>query len=164
MEKLQINCPEGYQIDEEKTDLFSGDVYFKKINEVNSYEKIALELFNGKKSFYTDVRGAVELYDNTEYEYSLDPINSTTKIQLESILSLNKLCNVAKYLNSGWIPDWSNPQQEKYHHEILNYNIRVNMNTSVQCSKVYFETKEKAQKAIEILGESEIKKALTLNH
>ncbi len=143
MEKLQINCPAGYEIDTDKSDLSKGIVYFKESKKYLSYNDVAKELF----------------YHNYEKN------NSTTKEQLESILALNMLCNVAKHLNGDWLPKINSSGKHR------NYCICFTSNkfviddfTYVQHSNVYFKSKELALQAIEILGEETIMKALTLNH
>ena len=69
--------------------------------------------------------------------------------------------NVAKYLNAGWKPDWSISLRKwyiYYDHDVK--SLMVECNQAHQYSSVYFQSKELAQKAIEILGEEEVKLAL----
>jgi hypothetical protein len=163
MNKLQIYPPEGYEIDQDK--LSKGVVHFKKSKKVLSYKDVANEIFKFKSAYYLSADGTPNCVP--EVGYAIHPVLSKTKTQLESILALNKLCNVAKYLNGDWLPS------HKHEHQ---YYIQININSEISSvnsfcggghdisSNVYFKSKELAQQAIEILGEDEIRKALTLNH
>ena len=70
-----------------------------------------------------------------------------------------KLLEVADYLNGDWKPDWNDKEQIKY---FITYNYdyktfeicnRHYMNSGI----VYFSSEENAKKAIEIIGEEELK-------
>jgi hypothetical protein len=126
-----------------------------------TYEDVAKSLFEDKKSYYINNDGEIDSIKNL-ISKTKDPNNSTTKEQLESILALNKLCNVAKYLNGGWMPDKDNSPTSIFVNYI-NDKLMVGY-TSIGHSNVHFKNKELALLAIEILGEEEIRKALTLNH
>lgn len=160
MEKLNINCPEGYVIDEEKSNLSKGEVYFKKIDKKLSYSDVAEKLFCKEDSYYTSDIGRIyhlgaagTSYMNQNYSKTVD--------QLESILALNKLCNVAKYLNGNWLPKIGQSGAFiLYTGEYLD----IKSHNSVKYGMIYFKSEELAEQAIEILGEEEIRKALTLNH
>ena len=130
------------------------------VNEKLSYKDVANELFKDG-GYYTDSIGI----DNSISIKTTDLNNSTTREQLEAILELNKLANVAKYLNKDWLPDWRDTNEFKYHHyNEFNTSVKISYNQSRNQSKVYFKTKELAEQAIEILGEDSINKALTLNY
>lgn len=88
--------------------------------------------------------------------------------QIEHLLCLNKLINVAKYLNDKEndkkFPDWNDVNQYKFTIMIDNeYGLYIDHNTDSYSGSVYFKTKKLAQQSIEILGEETIRKALTLN-
>ena len=92
-----------------------------------------------------------------------DPNNCTSKNQANKLLAINKLLNVAKYLNDGWQPDWQNANEFKYCITI-DYNSDILSIHRVRLSSdavVYFKTIELAWKAINILGEETIKLALS---
>lgn len=181
MDKLQINPPEGYEIDQDKSDLTKGVVHFKERKKVLTYEDVATELFcteNKPDHYDYDSNNDYDSYITSLVASSgwtnnkLTGINllSTTKEQLESILALNKLCNVAKYLNDGWLPTFNhncyviNTPAHKEPVEIRVTLTEIAGGYGIKYSSVYFKSKELAQQAIEILGESVIRQALTLNH
>lgn len=55
MNKLQINPPEGYEIDQDKSNLSKGIIYFKECVKTLTYENVANTLFKNK-SFFLDKR------------------------------------------------------------------------------------------------------------
>ena len=128
-----------------------------------TYEDVARELFKDKKTWYinehSSIQGTLHLGDSYRYKTNL----MTSRKQAEKILAINKLLNVAKFLNKDWKPDWSNdedkwslcvdPDTNKvkilkvYHSEVNRYIV-------------YFRTEELAQQAIQILGEDTVRLAL----
>lgn len=102
-----------------------------------------------------------ELYKEAK-EYVLDPNICTSKKQAEKLIAINKLMNVAKYLNGDWCPNW-NEGNPKYFISIDHYKniIAVDCNIDYAYNTIYFKSKELAQQAIEILGEETIKTALS---
>jgi hypothetical protein len=126
-----------------------------------TYNDIAKNLFTGKDLWN------LEEGDVDKLDWSLTDIlyadNSKTREQLESILALNKLCNVAKYLNGDWIPNFMDSSRKWYIYISEGGALNIHNFISTKFSIVYFKTEQLAQQAIEILGEEEIRKALTLN-
>lgn len=94
------------------------------------------------------------------------PINSTSREQIEKLLAINKLLNVAKYLNGDWKPDWNDEDKEKIG---LYYDGKKDVIKTIReynyChAPAYFRTEELAQQAIQILGEETIRLALTTDY
>lgn len=161
MNKINISIPEGFEIDQEKSDLSKAVIEFKVVEKKKlNYEDIAKELFYKKNTFYTSSDGSV-------YEFAaglgcVNVNNSTSKEQLECLMAYNKLKNVAEYLNVGNKLDWNDPTKAKW---FIYYNwgnklLTVDAHFGYQRSDVYFYLKDSAKDAIKILGEEEIKKAL----
>ena len=167
MKEVKIEIPEGYEIDKNKSTFEK--IVFKEIEKRKlTYSDISYNLFpQNNVSYYITDRGKVEeqIYIGSTYT---DSNNSVSKEQLESILALNKLCNVAKHLNDGWLPYFINGGNSKYSIEIGNdENLRIchsDGGTSILKSLVYFKSAVLAKEAIEILGKEQIRIALTLNH
>jgi hypothetical protein len=156
MKELKITPPEGYEIDKENYSFEK--IVFKEVEEKLTYEKIADKLFQYKKHYYIAGDGGIM---GTSIGWSC-PNTASTKHQLERLLTLNKLMNVAHYLNDGWEPDWKDHSEYKY---FIYYNnnkkiFQIDSNTFVNYGIVYFKSKELAQQAIEILGEETVKLAL----
>ena len=87
--------------------------------------------------------------------------DETVKGESEAFSSLKKLCTVAKYVNGDWLPSGGALGVQFY----TNKNDDVGLTSMVfNYGGVQFKSREAAERALEILGEDEIRKALTLNH
>lgn len=153
--EIKITVPEGYEID--KANSTFECIKFKK--KALSYEDVARTLFQGKKTKFFTASGTIaEGVMHAEYEY---PSNVANASQAERIYALNKLMNVARYLNEKTL-DWHDGNKSKcyiyYDHE--GGFLDVSCNGILQSSNVYFDSQEHAKQAIEILGEDTIKTAL----
>ena len=73
--------------------------------------------------------------------------------------TFRKLLEVADYLNGDWKPDWDNKEQCKYiicyNHETKQFGTDFYSYTSI--TPIVFPSEENALKAIEIIGEEELK-------
>jgi len=166
MNKLPISIPAGHEVDWEASKS-SNEIIFKKKG--MSYEDVAKALFNQKQYFYTCHEGLIQegigRSINSPVRRIYDANNSTSSEQLEAIMELNKLCNVAKYKNGDWLPNWSDVSQKKHYHYFTGEGeLFIGYVTDELHSIVFFKSKEAALEAIAILGEESIRKALTLNH
>lgn len=157
MKEIKITPPEGYEIDE-KNSTFE-KIVFKKVEEKLTYKKIAKELFS-KGCYSTDTFG--NIFHAITISNITDPNNAPTKQQLEKLLALNKLMNVAHYLNDNWEPNWNNIEQEKFYiyYSNVSKTIEIDYNCVCNSGEVYFKSRELAGQAIKILGEDIIKLAL----
>lgn len=156
--EIKIEIPEGYEIDKENSTFEC--IKFKK--KELTYEDISKALFEGKEIFYTNSAGRALRYFCMEEWYI--PNNCISKKQAEKLLAINKLMNVAKYLNEGWTPDWNMNTQNKYYFYLTNAAIYVSIVTTMNIGITCFKTRELAEKAIEILGEETIKLALSTDY
>lgn len=160
MNKLEINIPEGMEIDWEAS-AKQKQIVFK--DKQLTYEDVCTQMFNSE-CWYLDSSGRI-LHVNHTSDVKNDANNASTKHQLECILAKNKLANVARYLNGEWkwklghhnaffIVDRSSKESEICL-DIDKYSCYFERPT------IFFKSKEAAQQAIEILGEETIKLALT---
>lgn len=124
-------------------------------------QKIEIEVPEGKQAIWKD--GKIIFEDITYYDISKKlPYNSTvhTNVKYQSkCITFRKLLEVANYLNGDWKPDWNNKEQYKY---VIVYNhseetFDTDYFRYLSENTVYFSSKEKALKAIEIIGEEELK-------
>ena len=128
---LHIECPEGYSIDVEHSDLSNGIIKFKNDN-------ITLE------DIYKD--------DNTDYAANL-VILSENKL-FNKLLCIARLIDIANYYNKGWKPDFNNKTTYKY---VIQYNGIENKHTHYSVDYdvclnrccVYFKNQEDAQAVID---------------
>lgn len=156
--EFKIQVPEGYEIDKENSTFEC--IKFKPIEKVKTYKDVAEKLFLNKGIFFIDISGYIDYYKCnllSNYKY---PNNCTSEKQAQKLLAINKLMNVAKYLNGDWKPNW-NSAESKYFLYINEGHI--NILDAIYCirSNVHFKSSELAEQAIDILGEDTIKLALS---
>ena len=77
----------------------------------------------------------------------------------DKMFIFRKLLEVADYLNDGWKPDWNDMNQSKY---FISYNHRnktldIFSRHYLDSGRIYFSSRENTEKAIEIIGEEELK-------
>lgn len=154
--EFKIEIPEGYEVDKENSTFEK--IVFKKVEEKLTYEKIADKLFQYEKHYYIAGDGGIM---GTSIGWSC-PNTAPTKHQLERLLALNKLMNVAYYLNDGWKPNWNDIEQEKFYiyYSNVSKTIEIDYNCVCNSGEVYFKSRELAGQAIQILGDETIKLAL----
>lgn len=149
--EFKIQVPEGYEIDKENSTFER--IKFKPIKKVMTYDDVARELFKDKNRYITTfscLKGGKD-------------VTCTSSKQAEKLIAINKLMNVAKYLNGDWKPNWEEADEKKY----FIYICPIDCYTSVKSATihmsdiVYFKSEELAKQAIKILGEQTIKTALS---
>lgn len=152
--EIKITVPEGYEIDR-------GNSTFECIK------------FKKKPLTYSDIedrisrqrgRGRITAGWFEGGETSCTVIGShlvCSEPKLERLFALNKLMNVAEYLNKKTL-DWNDDNKNKwyiyYDHKYRKFEI--SRNNVHQSSYTYFDSPVHAYQAIEILGEDTVKKAL----
>lgn len=158
--EFKIQVPEGYEIDK-KNSTFEL-IKFKPIKKDMNYDDVARELFYMKQANIIGRDGDVQLCYATTEKNASNPIICTSSKQTEKLIAINKLMNVAKYLNGEWCPNWNDGNECKWTLYIGKQNkIGVDFLCDDVISFVYFKSEEAAQQAIEILGEETIKLALS---
>ena len=122
---------------------------------------IEIEVPEGKQAIWKD--GKIIFEDITYYDISKKlPYNSTVHTNVKyqpKCITFRKLLEVSNYLNGDWKPDWNNKEQYKY---VIAYNhseetFDTDYFRYLSENTVYFSSKENALKAIEIIGEEELK-------
>lgn len=153
-QSLEFKIPEGYVFDKDNST--NEVIRFKPIEKKITYEDVCKELFRDNRYWKLTGEGIPIL------STSSNCIISTSKQQLEQLLALNKLMNVAKYLNGNWKPDFTNRSERKYwiDYDYADLMLSTDFSACYRNSVVYFKSEELAHQAIDILGEEEVKKAL----
>lgn len=155
--EIRITVPEGYEIDKENSTFEC--IKFKKKR--LTYEDVAEELFKGKKTYYMDSATNIESFLPENYGVK-HANNATSEKQLQRLLAINKLMNVAEYLNGGWKPNWKDTHKSKWwiywSHSLEKFEVESRY--SYQSEIAHFKTPDLALQAIKILGEEEVKLAL----
>lgn len=154
--EIKITVPEGYEIDKEKSTFEC--IKFKK--KAISYRDICHSMPDADDGFYY-ISGSMITHDYRKHYNDFWMVGAPSYNQICQIIALNKLMNVARYLNKKTL-DWSNNNQSKwcifYNHTKGDFELM--WYSYYQSSSVYFDSKEHAYQAIEILGEDTVKKAL----
>ena len=159
--ELKIVPPEGYEIDRENSSI--DIIRFKPIKKKITYYDVCRELFLHEPSWRLLETGVIVYAAISDSAISYSMLTAPSSKQLEQLLALNKLMNVAKYLNGDWEPDWNNSRETKWCLFCDHNNNKKIVTSTWQTSHygcVHFKSKELAYQAIEILGEEEVKKAL----
>lgn len=163
MNEVRITVPEGMEIDRENSTFEC--IKFKP--KAETYEDVAKKLFSFEDYFFISNDGKIEeraREGNTLH--TCDANNCTTTKQAAKLLAINKLMNVAKYLNDGWQPDWEKCSEKKWYFSIekkLN-QIVITFSYTFKEHSVYFKSKELAERALAILGEETIRLALCTDY
>lgn len=159
MKELNIEAPEGYEIDNEKSDLSKGIVRFKRVDKKLDYKEICTLLGLNKSQFFIETDEILDVSAHFITKYTGNEAKS--KKQLEALLALNKLKNVANYLNNGWKPAWSG-YNYKYYIHVTQDNSELRIDSGLRnYGRIVFRTPELAWEAIEILGKDVIRLALS---
>ena len=95
--ELKIQVPEGYEIDKENSTLEC--IKFKPIKKYITYKDICNTLFTKKCGFFISTSGNIE-EEMFAYYVTSEKNNATNRKQLEKVLALNQLLNIATYYNS----------------------------------------------------------------
>ena len=164
MKQITITVPDNCELRKD------GNVYtiIEKEKKL-TYEGIAEELFLNKNIFYIDMYGYIQrktVENKLAKNELIASYNATTTYQLKKLLAINKLMNVAKYLNGDWQPDWDDETEDKVYisYNYITNEINFNEHLIYQSSYIYFKSKELAKQAIEILGEETIKLTFCTNY
>ena len=142
--QLTIDIPEGYEIDKENSTFEC--IKFKPIKKYLTYKEIA-EKLNKDICFFIE-KGKIQSY--AQYASYDNPGVANSYRQIEKILAINQLMNIAKYYNGDWEPDWSNSKENKfcikfdYHKD----RLYVDYNNSIGAGDVFFKNSEDARTVI----------------
>ncbi len=93
MEKINIQIPEGYQIDLEKSDLATGQIIFKK---VEKKKPLTFEELERIKGYYIDDNSIILEIDEINDFSGLDINVFPQKDQCEAVLALSQLLQLHK--------------------------------------------------------------------
>ena len=128
---LHIDCPKGYSIDVEHSDLSKGIIKFKDAN-------ITLE----------DIPCIIR--DDIKINACISK-SSTYYNYINKLKAIATLIDIANYYNKGWKPDWNNGIEFKYY-IVFDYfdDMYKTKSKSQMCNNViYFANREDAQAVID---------------
>ena len=142
--EVKIQAPEGYEIDKENSTFEC--IKFKPIKRYITYEDICNSIL--KKGYYTNSYG--EIIGNYICAVNLraGKNNATNKKQLERLLALNQLLNIAEYYNTLHTINISN-NTILYDYVNQTYVTASVSTTYSRGIEVIFNRKEDAQEVID---------------
>lgn len=95
--EVKIQIPEGYEIDKEKSTFEL--IRFKPIKKFITYEDVCNKIFENGSTCFTSSCGDVYCGIIEKLYTKMTKNNATIKKQLERLLALNQLFNIAEYYN-----------------------------------------------------------------
>lgn len=154
-EEIKITVPEGYEIDKENSTFEC--IKFKKKG--LTYNDVAEKLFKNKKTYFIGALADISYYTPTCNMHQAN--NAASEKQLKRLLAINKLMNVATYLNGDWKPNFAD-DTDKWYLLWQGYAKQLDIIglSHIRYVGPVFKTQKLALQAIEILGEEEVKLAL----
>ena len=129
---LHIDCPKGYSIDVEHSDLSKGIIKFKDANITLEdipciiRDDIKINAFISKSSTY--------------YNY------------INKLKAIATLIDIANYYNKGWKPDWNDSKEHKYYILFNNNNengYSIEYRLKMNYGNIFFKNEEDAQAVID---------------
>lgn len=146
----------------EQTKKYSGNSESKEETAAKTYEDVAKELFFNDDELYHYIATDGSIKHSTVYNAYGIPTICTSRKQAEKLLAINKLLNVAKYLNGDWQPKFYDGNEKKWYIYIdEDGEVDTSFAKELVTTSVYFKSQELAEKAIEILGSHTISLALS---
>ena len=143
--QLTIDVPEGYEIDKENSTFEC--IKFKPIKKYLTYKEIAEKL--NKDTCFFIAKGKIQSY--AQYASYDNPGVANSYRQIEKILAINQLMNIAKYYNGDWKPDWNNKYELKYCISFTTITNSYNITSRAQTylNAIHFKNQEDAQAVID---------------
>lgn len=119
-----------------------------------TYDDICKELFQEKKTYWLGNKKINYFYsDGVNFN---DINNCTSEAQVKRLAAFNKLQNIAKYLNNGWKPDFTDGTQNWFIAEEYFGEYKAKFTYSGNYGVVFFKSKCLANEAIRLMGEDSL--------
>ena len=143
--QLTIDIPEGYEIDKENSTFEC--IKFKPIKKYLTYKEIAEKL--NKDICFFIAKGKIQSY--SQYASYDNPDVANSYRQIEKILAINQLMNIAKYYNGDWKPDWNNKYELKYciSFTTITNSYDIASRAQTYLNAIHFKNQEDAQAVID---------------
>lgn len=142
--ELKIQVPEGYEIDKENSTFEC--IKFKSIKKYITYDNICNNLF--KSGCYIDDGGKIIRISDFDEDAKKDKNNATNEEQLERILALNQLLNIAEYYNQLHAKE-DYKQYYIVYHVTIGYKVYCYDEDAIPGMVVTFDKREDAQAVID---------------
>lgn len=119
-----------------------------------TYDDVLKELFLDKIASWV---GISKIYTATVGRANYNDLNNCTSYaQAKRIVAFNKLQNIAKYLNEGWKPDFTDGTQNWFIAEEHFGEYKAKFTYSGNYGVVFFKSKCLANEAIRLMGEDSL--------
>ena len=93
--ELKVQAPEGYEIDKENSTFEC--IRFKPIKKDITYEDVCKNIFENNSGYSINQYGKIDKFCLASHKF--DANNTPNRKQLERLLALNQLLNIAEYYN-----------------------------------------------------------------
>ena len=143
--QLIIDIPKGYEIDKENSTFEC--IKFKPIKKYLTYKEVTEKL--NKDTCFFIAKGKIQSY--SQYASYDNPGVANSYRQIEKILAINQLMNIAKYYNGDWKPNWNNKYELKYCISFTTITNSYNITSRAQTylNAIHFKNQEDAQAVID---------------
>lgn len=119
-----------------------------------TYDDVLKELFLDKIASWVSIS---KIYTATVGRANYNDLNNCTSYaQAKRIVAFNKLQNIAKYLNEGWKPDFTDGTQNWFIAEEYFGEYKAKFTYSGNYGVVFFKSKCLANEAIRLMGEDSL--------
>ena len=142
--ELKIQIPVGYEIDKDHSTFEC--IKFKPIKKYITYEDVCNTLFKNDTGYFIDQYGEVNFYNIGTNRF--DANNAPNGRQLNRLLALNQLLNIAEYYNKIH-PDNTNPCVIVYCKQTKTYNATFTDNIYMYGIRAFFNSEMDAQAVID---------------
>lgn len=132
--------------DEEPSDAGEGETF--------TYDDICKELFYKKDTWYLN-HNHIETWVQTSSNY-YDADNCTSEAQVRRMIAFNKLQNIAKYLNKGWQPNFTDATQNWFIAQKRNKEYKAMFSYSDNFGAIFFKSECLTNEAIRLMGEKSL--------
>lgn len=119
-----------------------------------TYDDICDKFFLNKRTYWIDNKKVNHIYSD-ENNYN-DLNNCTSEVQAKRVAAFIKLQNIAKYLNHGWKPNFTDGTQNWFIAEEYFREYKAKFTYSGNYGIVFFKSKCLVNEAIRLMGEESL--------
>ena len=118
-----------------------------------TYYDILRELYMGKTAYWIYDK-CIESGKKSSYNFD-DAVNCTSVAQAKRMVAFNKLQNIAKYLNNGWVSNF-NGENKNWFIYIDGGKYGAKFSKWFNDGSVFFNSEEDVEEAIRLMGEDSL--------
>lgn len=124
-----------------------------EVGKLITYGDILKELYLGKTAYWIYDKN-IEFGKQTSYNFE-DAVNCTSVAQAKRMVAFNKLQNIAKYLNNGWVSNF-NGENKNWFICIDGGKYGAKFSKWFNDGSVFFNSEEDVEEAIRLMGEDSL--------